>query len=70
MPLDGNTFIQHLSNEFISSDGKSKKFTVSQILAGNEYYYIECDCYEKEKIIFKMVEYDLYAELNSVKINI
>ena len=70
VPLDRNTFIQHLSNDFISPDGKSEKFTDSQIQAGSEYYHIECDCYEKEKIIFKMVEYDLYAELNNVKINI
>lgn len=65
--LDKNTFIQHLSNEFISPDGKKEKNTDSRLLADNEYYHIECDCYEKDKIIVKIADYVLYSGLNYAK---
>ncbi|MDD6259218.1 MAG: hypothetical protein PUA69_08215 [Erysipelotrichaceae bacterium] len=69
VPLDRNTFIQHLSNEFISPDGKKEKITDSQLLADNDLYHIECDCYEKDKIIVKIADYVLYAGLNYAKLN-
>ena len=70
VPLDRNTFIQHLSNEFISLDGKKVKFTDSQLCANNDIYHIECDCYAGDEIITQIAEYDLYAGLNYAKLDL
>ncbi len=35
---------------------KKEKITDSQLLADNDLYHIECDCYEKDKIIVKIAE--------------
>lgn len=70
VPLDGNAYIRHLSNEFFSPDGKKEKITDSQVLVHNDIYHIECDSYEKDKIIVKMADYDLYSGLNYAKVSI
>ncbi|MDD6258851.1 MAG: hypothetical protein PUA69_06335 [Erysipelotrichaceae bacterium] len=60
--LDKNTFIQHLLNELISPNSKKEKITDSQLLADNDLHHIECDCYEKDKIIVKIAEGVLFLK--------